>query len=212
VTGLTATIAAVELTDFIVDLRPPPARALEVGCGDGALTTALADRGYDVTGIDPAAPSGDLFRRIKLEDLEETERYDLVVAVRSLHHITDLDGALDKIVRLLRGRGLLVVEEFAWDRLDAATAEWFYGQQPRSERAASVDECRRDWDDEHVGLHGCEALRTAIGVRFDELRFEWRPYLYRLLDSAPAEALERSLIESRAIQPLGFRYSGTPRG
>jgi SAM-dependent methyltransferase len=202
----------VQLADFIVDTRPPPARALEVGCGDGALTIALADRGYDVTGIDPAAPSGDLFRRIKLEDLEESEPYDVVVAVRSLHHIIDLDSALDKIVRLLRGRGMLVVDEFAWDRLDAATAEWFYGQQRSGERAASVDDCRRDWDDEHVGLHGYDALRTAIDARFDELQFEWRPYLHRLLDSVPAVALERSLIESRAIRPLGFRYTGTPRG
>jgi SAM-dependent methyltransferase len=201
----------VDLADFIVDQRPPPARALEVGCGDGALTLELADRGYDATGIDPAAPPGDLFRRIKLEDLEESEAYDLVVAVRSLHHITDLDGALDKIVRLLRGRGVLVVDEFAWDRLDAATAGWFHGQQRSGHRAATVDDCRRDWDDEHVGLHGFDALRTAIDARFDERRFEWRPYLYRLLDSVPAVALETSLIESGAIQPLGFRYTGTPR-
>jgi SAM-dependent methyltransferase len=206
----------VELADFIVRRSPPPARALEVGCGDGALTTALAHAGYDVTGIDPAAPPGDLFRRIKLEDLEESEPYDLVVAVRSLHHITDLDSALDKIVRLLRGRGLLVVDEFAWDRLDAATAEWFLDQRRvlaagRGSAPESLADCCREWEDEHVGLHGYEAMRTALDARFDELRFEWRPYLHRLLDGGEGARLEQELIDAEAIRATGFRYVGRPR-
>ncbi|MBA2331336.1 MAG: methyltransferase domain-containing protein, partial [Actinobacteria bacterium] len=41
-------------------LPTPPARLLEVGCGQGELTTALAVAGYDVLGIDPAAPLGEL--------------------------------------------------------------------------------------------------------------------------------------------------------
>ena len=207
-----------ELAGFIATQRPPPARVLEIGCGDGALTTALADRGYDATGIDPAAPPGDLFRRIKLEDLEESDPYDVVVAVRSLHHITDLGSALDKVVRLLRGRGSIVVEEFAWDRLDLATADWFHGRQRilaaagrDVNAAASLEECCRDWEREHVGLHGYEALRDALDARFDERHFEWRPYLYRLLDGVVGEPLERALIDSEAIQATAFLYVGTPR-
>jgi SAM-dependent methyltransferase len=199
----------VELAAFITDQRPPPARLLEVGSGDGTLARALAHEGYEVTAIDPAAPPGEEFRRIKLEDLEESEEYDLVVAASSLHHITDLDGALDKLVRLLRGRGAIVVDEFAWDRLDLATAAWFHGQR---RVAASVDECRRDWEHEHVGLHGYDALRVGLDARFDERHFEWRPYLHRLLHGAASEAEERALIEAGSIQALGFRYAGTPRG
>jgi SAM-dependent methyltransferase len=209
----------VELAAFIAHHRPPPARLLEVGSGDGTLATALAGAGYDVTAIDPAAPPGDLFRRIKLEDLEESEPYDVVVAASSLHHITDLDGALDKVVRLLRGRGVAIVDEFVWDRLDAGTADWFYGRKRalaaagrRVELPASLEDCRRDWEDEHVGLHGYDALREGLDARFAERHFEWRPYLYRLLDGVAGEALERSLIDAQAIQPLGFRYVGTPRG
>jgi SAM-dependent methyltransferase len=207
-----------ELADFIAHERPPPARLLEVGSGDGTLALALVDTGYDVTAIDPAAPPGDLFRRIKLEDLEESEPFDVVVAARSLHHITDLDGALDKVVRLLRGRGVLVVDEFAWDRLDADTADWFYGRQRALAAAgrapnvaATVDDCRRDWEDEHVGLHGYDTLRGALDARFEERHFEWRPYLHRLIDGVAGEPLERSLIDAQAIQALGFRYAGTPR-
>jgi SAM-dependent methyltransferase len=207
-----------ELAAFISRERPPPARLLEIGSGDGTLATALVEGGYDVTAIDPAAPPGDLFRRIKLEDLEEIDPYDVVVAARSLHHITDLDGALDKVVRLLRGRGTVIVDEFAWDRLDAPTADWYHGQRRALAAAgraphvaASVDDCRRDWEDEHVGLHGYDALRAALDARFDERHFEWRPYLHRLLDGVAGEELERSLIDAQAIQALGFRYAGTPR-
>jgi cyclopropane fatty-acyl-phospholipid synthase-like methyltransferase len=46
---------------------------LDVGCGQGELTTALTVEGYDVLGIDPLAPQGDRFRRIRLEDLEDHE-------------------------------------------------------------------------------------------------------------------------------------------
>lgn len=207
-----------ELADFVVARRPPPGRLLEVGCGDGTLALALAEAGYDVTGIDPVAPPGDLFRRIKLEDLEEAEPYDAVVAAFSLHHITDLDGALDKIARLLGDGGVLVLDEFGWDRLDDETAEWLHGRQRALAAAghahdvpATLEACRRDWDDEHVGLHGYDDLRAALDARFEELHFEWRPYLHRLLHDVAGEALERALIDARAIQPLGFRYAGTPR-
>ncbi len=55
--------------DFAREHLPePPARVLEVGCGQGELTTALAVAGYDVLGIDPLAPQGDRFRRILLEE------------------------------------------------------------------------------------------------------------------------------------------------
>jgi ubiquinone/menaquinone biosynthesis C-methylase UbiE len=208
----------VELADFIVRQRPPPARLLEVGCGEGTLARALADAGYAVTAIDPAAPPGDFFRRLKLEDLEEHEVYDVVVAARSLHHITNLEAALDKIVRLSDRGGVFVLDEFGWDRLDQATAVWFYGRQRvlaaagrALEAPASIEEMLRDWDEEHVGLHGYDAMRRSLDARFEQVLFEWRPYLYRLLDGVASEPLERSLVDAGVIRALGFRYVGTPR-
>ena len=48
----------------LTQLPPPPARVLEVGCGDeGGVAYALDAAGYDVLGIDPHAPDGPLFRR-----------------------------------------------------------------------------------------------------------------------------------------------------
>lgn len=199
-------------------LPAPPARVLEVGCGQGELTTALAVAGYDVLGIDPLAPAGDLFRRLKLEDVDEAETFDAVVAGRSLHHIQDLDAALERIVAILGPDGVLVVDEFAWDRLDDATLDWLFGQRRalasagHGEPPASVEELRRDWDAEHLGLHGFAALRSGLDTRFDELAFEWVPHLYRMLGGVATEVLERALIDAQAIQALGFHYAGSPSG
>lgn len=196
-----------ELTDWVRSQLPPaPARVLEVGCGDGALTRALHGAGWDVLGIDPAAPRGELFRPLKLEELEP-EPFDAVVAVRSLHHVGDLREAVGRIAAMLPLGGPLVVEEFAWDRLDAATADWYSTLQGYT----SVDECSADWEAEHVGLHGYDALRGELDRRFRERVFEWRPYLNRLADGATTEDEEAELIASGAIRALGFRWVGVPR-
>jgi SAM-dependent methyltransferase len=209
------TIEVVDFTAFVLSHLPRPRhRVLEIGCGDGELTRALAAAGHDALGIDPAAPAGPLFRRLKLEDLEPDEFFDAVVAARTLHHVTDLDIALDRIAAHLPQEGLVIVDELGWDLLDAATAEWYWSRWrllPASGAEAApptVDECREDWDAEHVGLHGYARLRDELDLRFDERHFSWEPYLYRLLGGVASESLERSLIDSGLIRPLGFRYVG----
>lgn len=209
-----------ELIEFVRSQLPKaPARVLEVGCGEGALSLALVDAGYDVVAIDPAAPPGPPFRRIKLEDLHPAGGpFDAVVASRSLHHVANLGVALDRVLALLAPAGPLVLEEFAWDRLDLATADWYYGQRRALAAAGrlphappSLDACCREWQEEHVGLHGYLDMRAELDARFEERLFLWTPYLHRLLAGEVSARLEEQLIESRAIQPTGFRYLGIPR-
>ena len=194
-----------------------PARLLEVGCGQGELTNALAVAGYDVLGIDPAAPQGERFRRLTLEELDEPGPYDGVIAARSLHHIRDLDAALDKAASLLGPNGVLLVDEFAWDRLDEPTLRWLLEQRRavgaagNGEGAVSVEALREEWEADHLGLHGEAPLLRALAARFDQQAFEWTPYLYRLLGVEATEVLEQALVHSGVIQALGFRYAGRPR-
>src|SRR5919106_3520528 len=143
------TVTGVDTTEFVLSQLPPaPARVLEIGTGgEGKLARVLDDAGYDVVAIDPAAPQEEgIFRRLKIEELSEDELFHAIVAVLTLHHVTDLGPALDKIRDHLRPGGALVLEELGCDRLDEATADWFYSQQRAlatakgSEAAASVEE------------------------------------------------------------------------
>jgi SAM-dependent methyltransferase len=194
-----------ELTAFVIaNIPPPPARVLEIGCGAGELARALAAARYDVTAVDPDAPEGPIFERVRFEDLPERGRFGAVVASRSLHHIADLGVAVDKIARLLDPGGVLVLDEFAWDRLDEATAAWLYERG----RPGEVDRWRDDWRAEHEGLHGYEAMREELDRRFDERFMAWVPYLYRYEETDLTPVEEQILIEAGRIRPIGFRYVG----
>lgn len=199
-----------ELTEFVLGhLPPPPARVLEVGCGRGELALELSRHGYGIIAIDPEAPAGGIFRRISLEQLADPGPFDAVVASRSLHHIPALAAALDKVVRLLRPSGRLLVNEHAWDRLDEPTARWYLGRRAKlPDPPDSLDECLLEWQEDHAGLHGYEAMRRELDRRFAELFFAWVPYLYREFDDPRAEAEEAALIDAGKIRATGFRYVG----
>jgi SAM-dependent methyltransferase len=96
---------------------------------------------------------------------------DAVVASRSLHHMEDLTAAIEKIATLLRVRGLLVLHEHAWDRLDRATAQWYrrYLAQLDPARAGSLTSRLRDWEADHAGLHGYAAMRGELDRHFKEV-------------------------------------------
>ena len=191
-------------------LPQPPARVLEVGCGQGELTTALAVDGYDVLGIDPLAPPGDRFRRVRLDDLgAEDGPFDAVVAAHVFHHVRDLDHALDRVVALLQRGGVFAVDEVAWDLMDDATVAWLFEQrQARGHAPGSVKELRAEWEAEYVGIHGGQTLVRAFEARFEERASERAPYLHRKLGGGTTEVLEQSLIDASAIRPLGFRWAG----
>ena len=204
--------------DFVRgELGPPPARVLEIGCGAGKLALDLAEAGYDVLAIDPDAPSGPIFRQTTLEKLDEPGAFDAVVASCSLHHIHDLEAAVDRIEILVRPGGRLILVEFAWELMDPDTADWYLGQQLALQAAGriagvprSVEDALAEWDEEHRGLHTGEAMLASLSRRFRELRFERTPYLHRTLGGVASEALEQTLVEAGAIRALGFRWVGEP--
>src|SRR5919107_556061 len=144
-------------------LPAPPARVLEVGCGRGDLAHSLADAGHAVVAIDPDAPHGDIFRAVALEDFDDPERFDAIVAMRSLHHIHDLPGAVAKVAQLLRPGGRVVVYEHAWERFDERTARWYLEQRGgRADAPRAVERCVDEWSEQHRGLHTATAMRAAL--------------------------------------------------
>ncbi|HLM33662.1 MAG TPA: class I SAM-dependent methyltransferase [Gaiellaceae bacterium] len=199
------------------ELAAPPARVLEIGCGAGKLALELAEAGYDVLAIDPDAPMGPIFRQTTLEKLDEPGDFDAVVASCSLHHIHDLEAAVERIEILVRPGGRLILVEFAWELMDPDTADWYLGQELALQAAGrighvprSMEEALVEWDEEHRGLHTGEAMRASLSRRFRELRFERTPYLHRTLGGVASEALEQTLVDAGAIRALGFCWVGEP--
>ncbi len=97
-------------------------RVLDIGCGEGHLTRALAKRGARVTGYDPFIAETDLIRdggsyrlcKAPADAIPEPgHEADLVLFVFSLHHVPadKLQGALAQARRLLRLSGRLYVAE-----------------------------------------------------------------------------------------------------
>jgi SAM-dependent methyltransferase len=207
-----------------------PIRVLEVGCGEGELARTLARVGHSVTAIDPQAPEGPIFRRTRIEEFTDPAQFDHVVAILSLHHVEDLGMALSNMADLLRAGGTLIVVEFAWDRIDEATAEWALERLPVAslsekpswlgrrcqewarggarETRAPAESYFAEWASEE-GFHSSRRIRDELGRRFVERLFEWVPYLYPDLREDVSESDESAAIEAGTINATGFRYVGT---
>ncbi len=144
-------------------LPPAPASVVEVGCGTlGGFVPALLDAGYQAVGVDPEAPEGADYRRVEFERFAPPHPVDCVVASLSLHHVADLDAALDRLPVLLAPGGVLVVVEWAWERFDEASARWCFARlAPPADGA------------EPVWLHHHQERWAASGQPWDAYLRAW---------------------------------------
>jgi SAM-dependent methyltransferase len=219
------------VTGFVLAQLPPrPARVLEIGCGDGELALVMAGAGYQVTAVDPEAPAGPIFRQERLEDLHDAGPCDVVVACLALHHIVDLVAALDRSMRLLRPGGRLLVVEYGWDRIDQATASWYWRHLPADHAQSGqgfLRSCCQRWrQDRDAGgadpfevyrdrwaraeaMHDSATMLRELHARYAARLVAWGPYLYADLDATEAD--EQAGIDSGEIQATSFRFVGEAR-
>jgi SAM-dependent methyltransferase len=213
---------------FVRDQLPAaPATVLEIGCGPrGGFVPELVRGGYHATGVDPDAPDGPEYERVRFEEYTAPQSCDVVIACTSLHHVDDLDEVIDRIAEVVVSDGVVIVIEWVWERFDEATAWWCFERlapTPPDEEATWLHRHRegwiesgRSWDGyftSWVGEHGLHAAARIVGAL--DRRFECRllrdsPYFFSDLDTTSA-ADEQVAIDAGTIQPNGLRYVGSSR-
>ncbi len=168
------TIAVPHTLTHLRSLLPePPARILEVGCGRGALAAALMDMGYQVTGVDrdaeavkAATERGVLAVHADVHDI--SGEHDVVMFTRSLHHAKSLDGILERAVELLAADGQVIIEEFAWERVDHRVAGFLYDNRAMLVAAGLLDadhpsgDLLDAWIAGHNSMHQGSAMLAAL--------------------------------------------------
>ena len=98
--------------------KEPPARVLDLGCGDGVLTRELVQRGYEVVGID-ASPQMVAAAREHGIDAAVVDghalpyapsTFDAVFSNATLHWLTRPEQVIESVFRVLRPGGEFVAE------------------------------------------------------------------------------------------------------
>jgi 2-polyprenyl-3-methyl-5-hydroxy-6-metoxy-1,4-benzoquinol methylase len=105
-----------------------PLRVLDVGCGEGQLTAAVARAGFDVVGADVAeeplrrarARHAGLDLRLLEADAEwplADASFDVVWAGETIEHVLDTSAWMSEVRRVLRSGGALLLSTPAHGRL-----------------------------------------------------------------------------------------------
>jgi hypothetical protein len=217
-----------ELWQFVRPALPPaPAAVVEIGCGRfGGLVPYLRDAGYDAVGVDPNAPSEPGYVCCEFEQYELPSPVKGIVACTALHHVADLDLALDRVAAALVPGGSVVVAEQARERFDLQTAQWCFDRLPvpgpddepgwlhfhRDAFAASGQPWEAYLDDwaRQERLHSAARIVRGLDARFERVSCESGPYFFADLAGVSA-ADEQAAIDAGQIRACGVRYTATRR-
>ncbi len=143
----------------------PPGRALDVGCGRGALGAVLIGRGWRVDGVEPspdavqaARERGVNARPGTLSSLALDEStYDLMTFMHSLEHTAEPVRDLRRAARAMRpGAALAVtVPNFGGTQARRFRGRWFHLDVPRHRH--------------HFTADGLRIAIEAAGLRVDRI-------------------------------------------
>ena len=190
----------------------PGQRALDVGCGPGALTTQLVDRlGVGaVSAVDPSAPfvaairarlPGVDARSAVAEDLPFPDHsFDLVLAQLVVHFMADPVSGLSEMARVTRPGG--VVAACVWDHAGgngplATFWQAVHDIDPHARdesKLAGVREGHLAELCEAAHLKDIESMSLTVTVRFATFNEWWEPFT---LGVGPAGAHVAQLDEAQ---------------
>jgi SAM-dependent methyltransferase len=216
--------------DFVEPALPPAGAAvIEIGCGKlGGFVPRLRAAGYDAIGVDPNAPEEPGYQRVEFERYQPPDPAGAIIACTSLHHVSDLDIALDHVAATLAPGAPLIVIEMGWERFDEATARWCFDHlapvtDPESDEASWLHHHRAEfiasglaWEDYQrawatgEGLHQGARIVRGLDARFARVSCQDGPYFFAELDGVTF-ADEQAAIDAGQITAVGIRYLATRR-
>jgi SAM-dependent methyltransferase len=193
----------------------PGMRALDVGCGTGALAAALASRlgAANVSGVDPSQPFAEACRRrlpgvdvvvASAEDLPFADgAFDAVLSQLVVNFMSDAGQGVREMTRVTWPGG--IVASCVWDYAEEMTllrAYWDAAREVEPDRGAEADEALMRWSSERELADlwrsaGLGDVRTApLGARASYADFAdlWEPLPTGV---GPAGAFCKSLDEDR---------------
>jgi SAM-dependent methyltransferase len=211
----------------------PGQRALDVGCGSGALVAALAEvlGGENVAGVDPSEPFAEAARskapgaEVVVGSAEalpfDADSFDATLSQLVVNFLSDPEQGLREMARVTRPGG--VVAGCVWDYggemtmlhtfWDAATALDPEGAGPLVEthtmRFATLEELGALWD--RAPLTNVEVAPIVVAASYDDFEDLWQPFTAGI---GPAGAYTASL-DTEAQSALHDEYArrlGEPTG
>ncbi len=198
----------------LADVRPGQ-RALDVGCGPGALTAQLVERlGADaVAAIDPSAPFVAAIRaRIPNVDVRvgvaeqlpfSDDSFDLTLAQLVVHFMTDPVEGLVEMARVTRPGG--VIAACVWDHAGGQGPLSVFWQGARAldpdvhdeSRLAGAREGHLAELFEAAGLHEIESAALSADLEHPDFDAWWEPFTRGV---GPAGAYVASLDAERRTE------------
>jgi SAM-dependent methyltransferase len=221
--GASAAISSEQTLGVLTELVPadPTARWIDVACGPGVVSRALAARVGTVTGVDLTPAMVEEAERVALEEgianvsfllgnataLDLTDgSFDGAITRFSLHHIPVPSRVLAEMARLVRPGGWIVVGDQVTDD-DGEGAAWH-------------QEIERLRDPTHWASQRLGRLREMgeeAGLELDEERLvpieiDYEDWLARGSAGQSASPLIDRLLAERPAGAESFRVTGSPDG
>ena len=107
-----------EIAAFLPPLKGN--KILDAGCGPAGIFMALNENTVDA--IDPLLDKYQnlahfkpknypwvTFKTLALENLDESEKYDVIFCLNAINHVNDIDKCYDNLVKALKPNGFLVI-------------------------------------------------------------------------------------------------------